>query len=181
MSKVKTIYEQKTFNISKTPQIEKQIVTSGGVIIYRFGDLGMELLLVNSRGGYEDFGGKIDGSDQSIYKTVARETYEESNKLLNKKQIEARLVTAPYIYIKNSKYVCFIIEATHAESLLQSEDFGDIEIHDNIERTVKWIPLSMILTPEIIKHKLNWRLKSSALFAKLNEINNQKKLSVSMF
>lgn len=180
-AKIKTLHEQKTFNISKSPHIEKQIVTSGGVIIYRFGETGMELLLINSRGGFEDFGGKIDSTDQSIFKTVARETYEESNKLISKKQLEKRLLTAPFIYIKNSKYVCFLVEATHEESQLESVDFGDVEIHDNIERTVRWVPLNVILTPEIIKYKLNWRLKSSTLFAKLSEINNKKKLCVSMF
>lgn len=179
--KIKTIHEQKIFNISKEAHIEKQIVTSGGVLIYRFGELGMELLLVNSRGGFEDFGGKIDGNDKSIQKTVARETYEESNKLINKKQLESRLDSAPYIYVKNSKYVCFIVEATYEESQLESSDFGNFEIYENIERTVKWIPLTVFLTPEIIKHKLNWRLKSSTLFAKLTEINNKRKLCVSMF
>lgn len=180
-SKIKTLHEQKTFNISNCPHIEKQIVTSGGVLIYKFGDSGMELLVINSRGGFEDFGGKIDEADKSIRKTVARETYEESNKLINKKQLELRLESAPYIYVKNSKYVCFIVEATYEESQLNSKDFGDVELHENIQRTVKWIPLSTILTPEIIKYKLNWRLKSSALFTKLNEINNKKKLCVSMF
>lgn len=180
-NKIKTLYEQKTFNVSKSPHSEKQIVTSGGVLIYKFGKSGMELLMVNSRGGFEDFGGKIDGCDKTIFSTVARETYEESNKLISKKKMESRLTTAPYIYIKNSKYVCFIVEATHEESMLDSEDFGDIELHDNIQRTVKWIPLDVLLTQEIIKHKLNWRLKSSTLFAKLTEINNQKRLCVSMF
>lgn len=178
---IKTLHEQKTFNINTNHNGDKQIVTSGGVLIYKFGENGMELLMVNSRGGFEDFGGKIDTCDKSIFKTVSRETYEESNKLINKKKLESRLLNAPYVYIKNSKYVCFFVEATDKEAQLTSNDFGDYEIHENIERTVKWIPLSKILTPEIIKHKLNWRLKSSALFAKLNEINNKKTLSLSMF
>jgi hypothetical protein len=178
---IKTIYEQKTFNISKYPLNEKQIVTSGGVLIYRFNQDEIELLMINSRGGYEDFGGKIDCYDKNIFKTVSRETYEESNNLIDKKQLESRLVNAPYIYVKNSKYVCFIVEATPEESNLTSYDFGDVELHDNIKRTVKWIPLSKLLTQEVIKYKLNWRLKSSALFSKLTEINNQKKMCVSMF
>jgi len=181
VTKIKTLYEQKTFNISNIHHIEKQIVTSGGVLFYKFGDLGMELLVINSRGCFEDFGGKIDSSDKSIFKTVSRETFEESNGLINKKKLEERLKTAPYIYNKNSKYVCFIVEATPDESQLKSGDFGDLEFHDNIERKVKWIHLDDFLTPEVIKYKLNWRLKSSALFSKLHEINNKNKLNFSMF
>lgn len=181
INKIKTIAEQKTFNISKTPLVTKEIVTSGGVLIYKFSEKGMELLLVNSRGGFEDFGGKIDSDDQNIYKTVAREAFEESNQLLNKKQIESRLKIAPYIYIPQSKYVVFIIEANFEEEKLKQEQFGETEIHDNIERKVKWVTLGDLLQPSVIKHKLNWRLKSSKLFAKLHEINNNKKLSVSMF
>lgn len=180
-AKIKTLHEQKKFNISNQPHLEKQIVTSGGVLIYRFGESGMELLLVNSRGGYEDFGGKIDSCDKSIFQTVSRETFEESNQLINIKDLEMRLEFAPYIYIKNSKYVCFIVEATQKESKLESHDFGNFETHENIKRTVKWISLNMFLRPEIIKHKLNWRLKSAALFAKLLEIDNKRKLCVSFF
>lgn len=181
INKIKTIQEQKTFNISKTPLVTKEIVTSGGVLIYKFSEKGMEILLVNSRGGFEDFGGKIDPDDKNIYKTVAREAFEESNELLNKKQIEARLKVAPYIYIPKSKYVVFIIEANLEEKKLKQEQFGETEIHDNVERKVKWVTLSDLLQPSVIKHKLNWRLKSSKLFSKLHEINNNKKLSVSMF
>lgn len=167
---------------TKTFEIDAdQIVSSGGVLLYRFNDDQMELLLVNSRGGFEDFGGKIDNADKTIYKTVARETFEESNKLINKKTLESRLKTAPYVYVKRSKYVCFILEANNDESQLKSSDFGQIEIHDNIKRNVKWVKLSDFLKKEVIKYKLNWRLKSSALFSKLNEINNQRKLCDNMF
>jgi hypothetical protein len=170
--------EHKTFNLDND---STQIVTSGGLLLYRFGKKGMELLLINSRGVFEDFGGKIDDDDMNIYETVAREAYEESNYLLDRTKILKRLQKAPKAYMKKSKYVVYVIEASKTESALEQSDFGDFEIHDKIERIVKWVPLDTFLLPEVIKHKLNWRLKSATLFAKLTEIKNEKKSGACLF
>lgn len=174
MSKTKKI----TFYLDND---NEKCVTSGGVIIYKFTDTGMKLLLVNSRGGYEDLGGMIDEEDEDIYDTVSREAYEESNYLLSEKTIKKRLLNAPHIYNKKCKYVVFLIEASKKEKKLKKDDFGDREIHDDINRTVKWISLSTFLSDNVVKHKLNWRLKYFPLFKKLNELNNDNKLEVSLF
>jgi hypothetical protein len=155
-------------------------VTSGGVIIYRFFKKSMELLMIESRGFFEDFGGRVDDADQSVEETVQREADEESNGLIDRKSVKDRLTGEP-IYMEKCKYVVHIIKATDAENCLTTEDFGDTEIHDNLKRKVKWISLDTFLLPEIIKYKLNFRLKSKALFDRLKEIREEKKLSTNMF
>lgn len=172
---------EKKHNIFYVNDNKEQPITSGGVIIYRFTQKGMELLLVNSRGGYEDLGGKIDKNDKTIHYTVSREAEEESNFLLNAKKIKKRLTDDKSVYSKRSKYVVYLIEARTSETKLKSSDFGDMEIHDNVERTISWIPLTTFLKPEIIKYKLNWRIKNALVFKKLIEIQNNKKLDVNMF
>jgi hypothetical protein len=169
---------KKTFYLDEN---KEQPVTSGGVILYRFVKGNMELLLVESRGGFEDLGGRIDDDDDNIYTTVAREAYEESNELLSKITIKKRIKEAQFAYMERSKYVVYIIEANKKEIKLISDDFGDIEEHDNIARKIKWIPVETFLLAEVIKHKLNWRLKNKALFDILKFIKNDKKCNVSMF
>lgn len=160
---------------------KKQQVTSGGVLLYRFVKGNMELLLVESRGGLEDLGGQIDNDDKDIYSTVAREANEESNELLSKITIKRRIKKAQFAYIEKSKYVVYVIEADKKEIKLSSSDFGDTELHENILRKIKWIPLDIFLLPDIIKHKLNWRLKNRALFDILKQIKNDKKCDINMF
>lgn len=156
-------------------------IMSGGLLLYRFIKNEMELLLVEGRGFYEDLGGRVDDDDKDIFSTVSREAFEESNELLNKRSIKSRIKNAPYVYVPKYKYIVYILKANENEASLKSKDFGTKEIHDDIHRTIKWINLDTFLMPEIIKHKLNFRLKSSQLFNKLKEIRNDKKLDYNMF
>jgi hypothetical protein len=94
--------------------------------------------------------------------------------LLSKIKIKKRLENAPYIYATKSKYIVYIIEANDDEIQLTSKDFGTKEIHDDINRIISWIPLDKFLLPEIVKYKLNWRLKNKILFDKLKDIKNKK-------
>jgi len=64
---------------------------------------------------------------------------------------------------------------------LKKSDFGDREIHDDIKRKVYWIPLKKILLPEIIKGKLNFRLRSRVLFDKLKHIESNKMFENELF
>lgn len=173
---------QKNKKIFYLNKHEEKPVGAGGVILYRFiNGINMELLLVESRGNYEDFGGCVDDEDDTIIDTVAREAYEESNKLLKIKSIKKRLNDAQFAYSERSKYVVYVICANEREEQLNSDDFGDIEIHDNISRKVKWIPLDVFLAKEVIQYKLNWRLKNKTLFDILKNIKNDKKNSINLF
>lgn len=172
--------ERPTFSLGDS---ENRPIKAGGVLLYRFNKNSMELLLIESRNVYEDLGGRTDAKDKNIYKTVSRELYEESNKLLKKKDIYKRIkdTSAISIYIPGSKYIIFIIKATPDEAMLTSNDFGDKEFHDNISRKIKWVPLKELLMPEIINSKLNWRLKHYILFQKLKQIQTDNILSKNIF
>jgi hypothetical protein len=171
--------KRKTFYIDDD---EDKPITAGGVIIYRFGKKGMELLLVESRGTYEDLGGRVDDEDKNIYTTVSREAYEESNYLLNKSSIKKRIKKKPrFAYAKRSKYIVYMIESTEEEADLVSKEFGDRELHDDILRKIKWIPLKKFLSNEIVQYKLNFRLKNAILFNILKDIEKDKKNDFNMF
>lgn len=131
---------------------------------------------------YEDLGGCVDDEDEDIFTTVAREAYEESNKLIKKNSIKKRLnkEQIKYSYSPKNKYIVYIVEATEHEQELKSKDFGDTEEHDGFKRTIKWISLDEFLKSEIIKYKLNFRLKNKKLFDILNEIKKEKN-NVCMF
>jgi hypothetical protein len=155
-------------------------VTAGGVILYRFQKKNMELLLVEGRGVFEDLGGVADEADRDIHSTVSREAWEESNELLSKITIKKRIKESSYVYMPRCKYVVYVIPATKSEEKLTSTDFGDKEEHDNFYRKIKWIPVDTFLSKDIIDHKLNFRLKNGALFNKIKEIKNDKKLDHNM-
>jgi len=146
---------------------EEKPVTAGGAIIYKIVNNKIKLLLADTRGNYEDLGGRCDLSDRNIYSTIAREVFEESNGLLDKKLIKKRLKKTTPIYIPKSKYLVFIIRATEDESNLICSDFGDIEIHDNIKRKIKWLDLKFIESKVIFNDKLAWRLKNRKLIEKI--------------
>ena len=173
-SKSKNIYNKRViFNIKPKDSDIEVPITSGGVILYRR-NKELELLLITNRGKYEDLGGRADISDKNIYETVAREAYEESNNLINKKSILDRIKTSEYFISKTAKYIVFIIEANQEESKLLSEQFGNIEIHDNIPRIISWIPISEFLDTKTIKDKMNFRLKNRYIFEYLKSLKYPK-------
>ena len=156
-------------------------VTAAGALLYKKVGDSMKLLLIETKGKYEDIGGKIDPVDKDIIDAAAREVEEETNGLIKGESIKDRLKVAPYIYVPRSKYVIFIIEANVSEKKLKKEDFGDREIHDNFARTIGWISREELTKPATVQHKLNWRLKSKSLFDKLIEIDKQLKLKPNIF
>lgn len=144
---------------------------AGGVIIYKHTDNSeIELLLISSRGQYEDIGGCTDSNDESIYETISREVEEETNEVITYNTVINRLNDAMYVYSNKSKYITFVIPATPEEETLQSEVFGNKEIHDDIFRTINWVPLSTVLDKDIIRYKLNYRIKNPHLFDKLRNL-----------
>jgi len=149
-----------------------QPVSAAGILIYKITeDNDMELLITDSRGNYEEFGGRVDTDDETIFETAARETYEESNGLFKMKSLIKRLINADYVYNARNKYITYIVKANKRESELQSEDFGNKEIHDNIIRRVKWMKLDKFLSDNT-KIRLNYRICNKSLFYKLRKIYN---------
>lgn len=144
-----------------------QELRAGGVLFYRFNpDIAdFELLMIYARNNYEDFGGCTDAIDKNIMDTVTREVVEESNEIFKKEFIKEHIEKAEPIYIKHCKYALYFIEL---DDYIDPTDFGDKEIHDDIDRTVEWIPYKQFNDQQFIE-KLNFRLKS---FNVLNHLKN---------
>lgn len=140
-------------------------VMAAGVLIYKIKKNVVSVLLSKNRNVYEDLGGRVDLEDNTIFDTVVREVYEESNKKIDMQKVKKRLKTAEYFYSKKSKYVVYLIKANNKEKKLKSFDFGDKEIHDDIYRTIKWMKITKIL--DTTKTKLNFRLLNKTLLERL--------------
>ncbi|QKF94239.1 hypothetical protein QKU48_gp0781 [Fadolivirus algeromassiliense] len=136
---------------------EKEL-RAGGVLFYKFNPsiADFELLMIYARNNYEDFGGCTDNKDKNILDTVSREVEEESNGIFKKDFIKNNIKDMDPIYIKHCKYALYVMEL---EDDVNPDDFGDKEIHDNIDRIVEWIPYSKFNDLDFI-NKLNFRLKA---------------------
>lgn len=143
-------------------------VMAAGVLLYKIKKNVVSILLSHNRNQYEDLGGRVDFDDETIFDTVVREAYEETNELIDKEKLKKRLKTAEYFYSKKSKYVVYLVKANNKEKKLKSSDFGDKEIHDNINRKIKWIKLHKIFDEP--KLKLNFRLLNIKLHDKLKSL-----------
>lgn len=130
---------------------------AGGVIPYILReDKIIYLLLIKCRDRYEDFGGKTEPGDESIKETIAREAWEESNYIIPKEYTLHK--TKGYgAYILKCKYLLFFMKA---QIDYDTSCFGDTEKHENIIRTVEWVPITMIDK----NFNLHPRLKSREFF-----------------
>lgn len=145
---------------------ENYEIKAGGVIFYHNG----ELMMILKKGKIEDFGGKTDEFDKSIYDTVGREVEEESNNIFKKDDIIEMIKGQEYVYNAKSKYALFFIKL---DEKIDCSIFGEKEIHDNINRTVIWIPMK-----DFEKTKKNFRLTYHKVLKKINSLmvykNNNK-------
>lgn len=138
-------------------------IRAGGVLFYKKNDVGKyELLMIYSRDRYEDFGGQTDPTDEDLVDTVSREAEEESNKIFTKEFIKEKIKDIEPIYIKNCKYMLYIVEI---DKYYDPKIFGDKEIHEDIDRTMEWVPY------DELKHKrLNFRLTDRNVTRELNRL-----------
>ena len=152
---------------------KKNEIKAGGIIYYRYNKYlkDIEFLMINCRNFYEDFGGKTDGKDKTIINTIAREANEESNRIFNENELLTYLKNNTGIYNKSSKYIVFFIKTDKGYN---PKEFGDIELFENIERTVEWVSYKQ-LQELINQKKLHIRLKFKEFFNKIKEI---KKLEI---
>ncbi len=163
--------QRKEFYLDNNPEFP---IRAGGVLIYKFDkNNNMYLLMIKSRGQYEDIGGRVDNKDNDIIDTVVREVYEESNKLIKRKNTREKLKNAKFVYNKKSKYVIYFIEATKKQSNFTEKNFDTYEYHDNIKRTIKWMPLKTVLSKNFINYSLAFRLKHKYVFDMLNSIEQK--------
>jgi ADP-ribose pyrophosphatase YjhB (NUDIX family) len=136
----------------------------------------MEILLIYKDNKYEDIGGKIDLTDDSIESAAAREVEEETNSVISSESIIERLNAAMSqpnrtIYVPNAKYLIFVVECTDDERVLKKDVFGEYEAHDKIKRSIGWISKDEIFSQRYIAgKKLNERIKNKNLSDALTKI-----------
>jgi len=131
-------------------------IRAGGVIIYRKINNQIELLLIkkliSNIERFEDIGGKTDKNDINELDTIARETCEETNSIIDEKIIKKQLKYSKSCYNLKSKYVLYFIKANKYEKKLTSTVFGNIETHDSIHRTIEWVNSKLIIDKMINLH-----------------------------
>jgi 8-oxo-dGTP pyrophosphatase MutT (NUDIX family) len=137
-------------------------IRAGGVLFFKCNKLTTKLLMIKKTHQlmYEDIGGKTSSFDDNIYETIAREVKEETNNLIDSDIVKNQIYSGKYFYIPLAKYLLIIIKANSYERKLKDNDFGDKEIHDDIDRTVEWVDLNNFLENKLI---FNPRLHSDEL------------------
>lgn len=150
-----------TINISiflmrPTFMFNNQPVRAGGILFYHHNKESdqYDLLMIHSRGKYEDFGGQTDEVDNDYLDTVSREVEEESNNIIPKDYIKNKIQNIEPIYIKHCKYILYCVES---DAYYDPAIFGDHEKTDDINRTVEWVSYDDFKS-EDFKKKLNFRL-----------------------
>lgn len=115
----------------------------------------------------EDFGGKIEDSDQTVEDIIVREASEESNGQFDMHSLRERLAlpSARYCYNKDCKYLFVLLPASETESILTGEEFGERENHVSyvIQRTVRWMTIQEVRK---MRRNMHIRLRVPMLYKK---------------
>jgi hypothetical protein len=146
-------------------------IKAGGLLFYypnkKTNDI--DFLMIKSRGYFEDIGGRTDKVDKTANSTIAREVEEESNKIFKKKYILNVIKKETPLYTKPSKYLLYICKLEDKYENLDPIVFGDKEFHDDIFRTMEWIPYTK-LKKKKFRETLNFRLKFKEFFSTIQSI-----------
>jgi hypothetical protein len=115
-------------------------VSACGCLFYRFNSNNvLQLLLIKYKDKnwprLDDFGGQVDKNDEDLYATIYRETLEESNGFINITLDRPNYKSVKYFYNHKSKYFFML---AHVDLYKDTTVFGNVEIHDNINRIVSW-------------------------------------------
>ena len=116
---------------------------------------------------WEDFGGKVEQDDKSIYDTVIRETLEETNYIFDQTFLFYKLqqyYSTNFCYNSKGCYGTFIIPINYFNPII----LGDKEIYQNINRKCKWITYDIFMCN---LSKINARLISDRLIQILKYYN----------
>ena len=138
--------------------IYENTISACGCLIYKKNK--NELLLISYEDpnwpNLDDFGGKIEKKDNTVFDTIIRETVEETNGIISKKYLKKIIKSKKYTQFYNnfSKYLCIVIEVCD-DFCTDTNVFGDTELHDNIKRSINWHSY------QEIKSKLSHRLKNA--------------------
>jgi 8-oxo-dGTP pyrophosphatase MutT (NUDIX family) len=144
-------------------------ISAGGCLFYKRNKQGeIELLLIKYKDpGWprlDDLGGQIDKTDETILDAIIREASEETNHVITKNMMHNLLLKnyTQTFYNKKAKYFMLFIEVDD-DFFPDTSVFGDLEVEDNIERTIKWYKY------QDIKSELAYRLSLNENLVKFLE------------
>ena len=161
------ISESKNISINDRKNEYKNSISAAGCLFYKIVKHKIYLLLISYADPkwpkLDDFGGKVDITDETILDTIKREVQEETNKviLLDIKNLKYEL-----FYNKHAKYYSIL---TRVDDTFNKDTsvFGKIENTDQIYRKIKWYEYSKV------KKQLAYRLLNNLeLISYLDMINH---------
>ena len=156
---MRRVFDLKTFEKSNNP---KYPVTAAGILFYKLKAGRLYLLLISyedpARRLLDDFGGKTDCVDDTIFDTICREAAEETNSIV--KVDRKSILSMPAFYNAKAKYY-LVLQRLNSGAYQSPSIFGDVEDTNNIKRTINWYEYS-----ERLKPRLCYRLKGCTVLLK---------------
>jgi hypothetical protein len=158
------IFNYDNFSESKIiPKLDKgyaynNTISAAGCLFYKKTKDKLQLLLISYSdpkwNDLDDFGGRVDESDDTVYDTIIRETVEETNNIIDEVYLQKKITNIEYkpFYNNFSKYYVIAIEVDDG-FYPDTKIFGNFEKADCIGRTIKWYNYSDI------KNKISSRIK----------------------
>ncbi len=136
-SKIVTLQTKKTQSYTNS-------ISACGCLIYKIENNKVKLLLIKysnqkKNNKLDDFGGKVDDEDNSVFETIARETSEETNNLISKKYVFDKIISNEYTsyYTSSAKYY-FIAIQCDSSFYPNTRVFGKEETYEKIPREIRW-------------------------------------------
>lgn len=136
--------QSKTVDGLMSPEIYKNTISAAGCLIYKQDENDeVYLLLIKYTDCksvlLDDFGGKIDDIDESVFDTITRELKEETNGVIERKNIINKIIKNNFKFFHQhySKYFSILIKV-NSDFYPDPKVFDELEYHDNIKRTVGW-------------------------------------------
>jgi 8-oxo-dGTP pyrophosphatase MutT (NUDIX family) len=138
-----TINENKIVNsLADITQTYENSISACGCLFYKIVDNVVQLLLIKYTDPnwqrLDDFGGKIDLDDTSVFNAMMREVSEETNGVITGEYLTSAINgDTKTFYNRKSKYYIWLVQVDDT-FFPDTSIFGNNEIYDNIERTVQW-------------------------------------------
>lgn len=147
-------------NLSDRSLTYENSISACGSLFYKIENSKVKLLLIKYSDvnwpRLDDFGGKIEISDMSVFDSMTREVSEETNNIITEEYLKMIInENTPTFYTKQSKYHLWLIKVNNNE-FQDTNIFGNIEYSDNIERIIDWYDF------DEIKNNLAFRLLNNA-------------------
>lgn len=135
--------ETKIIKLNDKKGLYENTITACGCMFYKKSETGIELLLISYSdpkwNKLDDFGGRIDEDDESVFHTIIREVGEETNNIITEKILQKYISKNKYksFYNSQSKYYVIVIEVNN-KFFPDTDVFGDFENADKIKRKINW-------------------------------------------